>query len=123
MYAHPEYQTTPRPKFSKIYDYYSLGIVLIEIARWIPVCHILERRIQISDKTSVQDTQSIKGILIDEESYENYIGDIAFRMGSIYQRATYTCLKSDFGLSLEQNYSIQDSFNKMVVQELESCVI
>jgi hypothetical protein len=123
MYMHPDYQARPCPKFSKKYDYYSLGIVFVEIARWRPITHILERRVQITNKTTITQTQEIQSILLDEDADENYAADIEFRMGSVYKKVAYRCLAGDFGDEIKDGQNLQGDFLQQIIQPLDSCII
>ena len=44
-YQHPEYlgDTDSRPRFKKRYDYYSIGIILLEVGLWQPLIDKLQR--------------------------------------------------------------------------------
>ena len=107
-------------------DYYSLGIVLVEIARWRPVRHVLERRVHVDEVTTPDSQklrQNIREILLDDEAAENYPKDIEFRMGNIYANVVSLCLSGDFGVPEDNSQEMEEIFFNKVIRPLETCVI
>lgn len=77
-YCHPEYGKKRR--FQAIYDYYSLGIILLEIGLWRPV-H------SITSKWPTASPEAIQTTLI-----EKYVKQLRSQMGSAYYGAVLACM-------------------------------
>lgn len=82
-YQHPEYLSGPK-RFCQEYDYYSVGLVLLELGLWLPLEKI---------------TQSIRGSPTEMLDFllEKEVPKLKTYMGNAYEDAVATCLKSDFG--------------------------
>jgi hypothetical protein len=122
IYRHPSYLKKSRPPFDKVFDIYSLGLILIELAQWRPLQQIylkvlrnqyLEQNVtdkkQRSSFWKTEDGKSVeKGLLencnqnnletlrkkfLEELSSDN--DEIAFRTGSKYAGAVRFCLGED----------------------------
>lgn len=106
-YQHPNYQTSLTP-FKKEYDYYSLGLMLLEIAAWEGLSNI---HTKYMDETPFQLRQRYINIC------DNQILD---RMGPAYHAATKKCLMADSQLNGDELDSAID-FQRDVVDELASC--
>jgi len=84
-YQHPDYKNRPMQKFQRTYDYYSLGIVLLEIGLWFPLSGLLEQHKQLT---------------MDEFSAEirkTYCPQLGGFMGSIYRDAVLSLLGGSSG--------------------------
>ncbi|KAF2808304.1 kinase-like protein [Mytilinidion resinicola] len=77
-YSHPEYAKTRR--FQVAYDYYSLGIILLEIGLWRSVG-------SITSKWPTAAPEAIKFTLM-----EKYVKDLRSQMGSAYYGAVLACM-------------------------------
>lgn len=106
-YEHPDYQTSLTP-FKKEYDYYSLGLVLLEIGAW-------EGLSKLYSKYPKEDAFQLR---------QRYIhicdNQILARMGPKYHAATKKCLMADSQLNGDDLDSAID-FQRDVVDVLESC--
>jgi serine/threonine protein kinase len=67
-------------RFRQLYDYYSLGIILLELAYWTPIKTILK-----DHKTA--DPKEIPGILL-----KKYIPRLSGLIGRLYMEATKACI-------------------------------
>ncbi|KAK0511849.1 hypothetical protein JMJ35_005699 [Cladonia borealis] len=82
-YQHPEYLSGLK-RFYQEYEYYSVGLVLLELGLWLP----LEK---ITQGIRGNPTKMLNAIL------ETEVPKLKTYMGSSYEEAVTTCLKGDFG--------------------------
>jgi len=104
QYHHPEYLQNDHG-FRPEHDYYSVGLVLLEIGRW---------------RTMGQLTQPMVGLTLHERSealVKECADNLRNSMGGLYCDAVMTCLTSDFGGSRNRN-EIRDQFETKVVNRL-----
>jgi Prion-inhibition and propagation len=90
LYAHPAYRSGGNVKYRRLFDIYSLGVVLLEIGLW--------RRVE-SGVTARQTAVEVRDTLV--EACERQLGPA---MGSLYRDAVSACLKGEFpveGLAVE----------------------
>ena len=108
-YQHPDYRAR-LSSFQKGFDYYSLGLVLLEIAAWECLSSVYNSKLDLSPR----------------ELQEQYIRicetKILERMGPIYCEATKACLLADLRLSGTEN-DIALNFQRLVIDKLESCQV
>ncbi|KAK4450347.1 hypothetical protein QBC34DRAFT_437583 [Podospora aff. communis PSN243] len=97
-----------RTKFKKIYDIYSLGVVLLEIGLW-TTCS--------PPASDFSTPQTVRQTLIDK--YLN--GYLAYRMGTTFQDVVRTCLLGSFGQPGKAKNWLELEFMKRVVRRLEEC--
>lgn len=127
QYRHPQC-TNPESRdeirFSRRFDIYSLGILLVEIGRWETVDKI--QRVAHRTKGKIGPPPSLS----DFQQYIRTRGveSLGFRMGEIYMNAVKFCLddRSDdksVHLDVEVEGQLVDGFNKEVVAELARCVV
>lgn len=107
-----------------MHDYYALGLVLLEIAIWRSLKSILEKHTSLQrDQCSENEIKEVSNIILDEDSRENHLGEIAFRMGDIYRDVIERCLRGDF-VRLRDTPDMQTiAFSREVVERLGKCVI
>jgi HET-S-like prion-inhibition and propagation protein len=122
IYQHPSVNTDADSSYKKIYDIYSLGLIMIELAKWKPMKHIAK---QFTDtrRCSPSDRARLHKELISVDS--DVSTDIAFRAGDVYAEVVQSCLN---GLRLCHDDSldseaIQDRFVDKVVKPLAKCVV
>lgn len=116
-YQHPEYRMSDKRtqnRFHRIYDYYSLGIVLFEIGIWTPFN-------EISGRKSTLSPLELQNYLI-----KNAVPKLDGWMGTVYRDAVTACLKGDFGSrcrdeSEEARLETLAEFESKVVQPLYRC--
>jgi hypothetical protein len=105
-YQHPEYQSATnrtQVRFHRTYDYYSLGLVLLEIGFWTPLENLLQGKETFSP-SQVREYLLRKCSRLDEW------------MGVSYSNAVAACLRGDFG----DGYT-QVLFESTVVKPLGYC--
>ena len=109
-YQHPNYRQGSG-RFRKGYDYYSLGLVLLEIGTWNSLS-------QIDRKFPTHTTDQLK-----EEYLKWCDNDLKKTMGPIYQSVTKRCLL--FGNEKEDgdDVGVQLDFQLEVIAKLNQCVV
>ena len=116
-YSHPDY-LEDESRFRYTYDYYSLGVVLLEIGIWRTLASLTA-----SMGGEDQSPSSLRQFLL-----ERYVPRLGSTVGEIYQSAVRRCLCSDFNLSQvraggedESTVSILSSFREGVEVPLSRC--
>jgi len=107
-FQHPEY-SEGRLRFKPEFDYYSLGIVLLELGMWRP----------LSVLTKGWDDKSRE---FTNKLLEKRVPRLGPSMGTIYQDVVRVCLSGDFqiGVGGSEN-DIYLSFKRLVVDRLAVC--
>jgi serine/threonine protein kinase len=105
LYRHPDIIGENRARYQKKYDTYSLGVVLIEIALWKPLCKLVSPR-----RTIVENSRRILDLVTS--------GDLAHWMGSIYSEAVRICLNCEWAVE-----DLELEFFEKVVKQLDQCVV
>ncbi|KAH7397970.1 prion-inhibition and propagation-domain-containing protein [Cadophora sp. MPI-SDFR-AT-0126] len=95
IYRHPQALGEPSMSFQKHMDMYSLGLLLLELAEWKALKHIVAKCV---DVRKVDDNVGVKLDSIAEiPKWLNRqvvaTGQLKFRMGDIYADAVHTCLR------------------------------
>ncbi|RYP42655.1 hypothetical protein DL767_000024 [Monosporascus sp. MG133] len=121
LYRHPSVLRNPTTTFKKIHDYYSLGIVMVEIACWKPLASLLTKSRELQGtECKEEDIRRVREILKRYEFPGSPV-DIAFRMGNIYRQVVEVCLDGNFGAS--DGPCLLASFRQRVISELDRCII
>ena len=115
-YQHPEY-CKDRARYRVEYDYYSLGLVLLEIGIWKDLGSILK-------SLHKSQSDSTKLSLLDN-LLRRVVPRLRVEMGTKYQRVVETCLRGDFGVpdglkDGEQQSVLLQSVSRRVVEPLET---
>lgn len=97
-------------RYSKTYDIYSLGVVLLEIGLFAQAKHIVYKYDKTRDKTS----EEILKVFI-----ENAIPDLRYSMGNVYADAVLVCLDGSFD-NIETKF-LHQHFYRRVICKLDSC--
>ncbi|KAK5044781.1 hypothetical protein LTR84_010437 [Exophiala bonariae] len=107
-YEHPLRQGEQKRKFSKVFDIYSLGLVLLDIALWNPFTASLE---------GVEPTKAKSFVL-----KHLLQGEVAFRVGSIYEDVIRQCITGNLYnvRGVTKNWR-EVAFWNNVIQKLELC--
>ena len=128
IYRHPDCLGS-KVRFSRKFEYYSLGIILVEIATWSPIHRILQAEVPIHRRQVAQsEISKVRDILLHEKADRRFGTDIEFRMGSKYRKATYTCLSGGFEVegdeceSGESARKLLEAYATKVVGELSKCI-
>lgn len=109
-YQHFRYANQSGQPFQSGYDYYSLGLVLLELGLWIPL-----------DKLSVLE-QDIGDYSLDRLQSllcEKAVPQLRSMVGDNYTEAVRICLSDDL-LDVER-MNVEETFSKEVLARLESC--
>ena len=113
---HPEYlQNEGRIRYRPEFDYYSLGILLLEIGYWKPF-----------DKITTRESGSSEHVLNDLRG--KVVPELGKTMGLTYQNVVDRCLSADFGFpefdeaNADVFPSLKSSFAENVVEKLKSLI-
>ncbi|KAF7937476.1 uncharacterized protein EAE98_001790 [Botrytis deweyae] len=95
IYRHPHALGEPSTSFQKHMDMYSLGLLLLELAEWKALKHIVAKCVE------VRKVDSNVGVRLDNiaeipkwlDKHVVATGKLNFRMGDIYADVAHTCLK------------------------------
>lgn len=129
LYRHPltqfEFPREGRDGFKKLYDIYSLGVVLYEIGMWKPVHVILG--IDITAGIGLAEIEDTQKRLLSEECLMSLAADV----GDVYMATVASCLSGDFGFDSfdgrndQANYDarLQLEFGERVIRKLDSVVV
>jgi hypothetical protein len=115
-YRHPEYKNRPMQYFHRAFDYYSLGIVLLEIGLWYPLSAMLKRHKELSASE------------FTAELLKSYCPTLGSCMGSIYRDVVVNLLSQDWGRGDEMLESAAGAraaalmaFQTRVLAQLDEC--
>lgn len=110
-YRHPEYRKAgSASRFREEFDYYSIGMVLLELGRWKPL-----RSMTKAKHLERMNPNELTTHLIDAE-----VSQLRSSMGLYYHDAVLTCLQG-FGKDISSAH-VWNSFDEKVVQKLGTCV-
>jgi hypothetical protein len=111
VYRHPKRQGLAREGHQKVHDYYSLGVVLLEIGLW---------------QSAVQLTSTKGGWLDPYASQRKFQTSCKDRLrhfvGESYQRAVQVCLSGNFNVELDDSKQsrLLNRFHELVVKKIGS---
>jgi len=112
-YMHPDRQgRPPRFRHTKNHDYYSFGLLLVEIASWDYIPKIFEPEIERRGTAVVQ-----------MKALKNMKGRLCHRMGDAYEQATIACLQAKFtdeGEDTGRMLNVVRKFEDTVLKALEA---
>ena len=115
-YQHPEYSGgRGSVRYRLQFDYYSLGLILLEIGRWESLEHMSEKS---GNREEMRDRLR-----------NDKVKRLSQRMGSIYQKVVMTCLGDDFrpmtGMenSTSGDVELHLKFSDHVVNQLAICKV
>ena len=124
LYVHPDYQgDNARGSFQKTFDIYSLGIILLEIARWEPIQEIM--KIADPDRPKPYELRKIRGTILKEDSL--ILEKVKASAGDQFHEAVSSCIEGlkAFGLAADDDDTnvvpgavLQREFTKKVVENL-----
>ncbi|KAK5663984.1 hypothetical protein OQA88_196 [Cercophora sp. LCS_1] len=100
LYRHPNVQSAlggRRERFKKSFDIYSLGVLLVEIARWTTVDRVLGIDTNAGRRRNSVAFNVRKRLLDDEQ-----IEELGACMGSMYESAAKKCLEGEKALGLAE---------------------
>ena len=111
-YQHSEYSRSHSTVgFGEEFEYYSVGIVLLELCRWKALRHTTKK---LGNRDS--SPEELRSQLLDQE-----IPHLGSYMGGTYMSATKACL--DGSLKAESSERSRSLFREKVVQPLEKCLV
>lgn len=123
--AHGDVMTGGIGGFKKIFDIYSLGVILMEIALWQPMHEILGiQNIESSLKPGL--TRKVRSKLLHEKQY---LMMVHAAVGDIFADVVRTCLEGDFGIDLEcegreeEAIKLQKTFQARVILPLNNIFV
>lgn len=95
IYRHPHALGEPSTSFQKYMDMYSLGLVLLELAEWKALKHIVTKCVDVRkiDSNIGVRLDSIAEIPKWLDKHVVTTGQLKFRMGDIYADVVHTCLR------------------------------
>ncbi|KAH6705196.1 prion-inhibition and propagation-domain-containing protein [Leptodontidium sp. MPI-SDFR-AT-0119] len=95
IYRHPHALGEPSTSFQKHMDMYSLGLLLLELAEWKALKHIVAKCVEIRkiDSNVGVKLDSIAEIPKWLDKQVVATGQLKFRMGDIYADVVHTCLR------------------------------
>lgn len=115
-YQHPRYRLR-KTGFKRTYDYFSLGILLLEIGLWVTIVVLWQTHPECQ-----HDAEAFR-----EKLLVSYVPQIGERMGVLYRDAVSFCLDADNQIqygeegSSEHRRATQDAFQEHVVDKLARC--
>ena len=120
VYRHPRaHGQSPRASFRKAYDIYSLGVILVEIAHWRGIEHIVT--IENISTARPMITRRVKETLLTKAKMNH----IAARVGVRYQNVIEACVNGSLesvrdGINDDEMeaLSLSEAFHIKVIQEL-----
>lgn len=120
IYRHPQALGEPSTSFKKHMDMYSLGTIMVEIAEWRPLKHIILKCVDVRNPATNVPLTAIASVSqwLVREKVES--GAAAFRMGEAFGRTLATCLESGgaVGKSEDELLDLQQ-----IVRDFERCFI
>jgi len=111
-YMHPEYAKLPELRFRRGYDYYSVGLLLLEIGLWKPISQ---------SGLFEADIESFVPSVLQAVWRDEAVPLLGPLMGAIYKRSVLLCLNDHFTGSGMSDYVAMERFGKEVVGELNRC--
>ena len=103
-YLHPDY--IARRRFRRLFEYYSVGMVLLEIGLWRTLA-------SIQDEHALYSSKAMRTELISR-----YAPRLLYSMGEIYYRAVVSCLDGDLGSLDSTEDEVWNAFQIKVVRKL-----
>ncbi|KAI0551617.1 hypothetical protein F4679DRAFT_538589 [Xylaria curta] len=102
LYRHPDRQGVPNRNFSRKYDIYALGVVLLEIGMWRTVSQLFDQRIKEANLTGkLPKAKSVYTTLLSLA--QTHLGR---EMGDQYAAAVVACLTNEFSQDGEVELSL-----------------
>jgi len=112
MYQHPEYANNSKQRFRRGYDYYSLGLLLLEIGLWEPIS-----RSKLLGGRGIEKVPLLEQKKLWQREAVPLLGSC---MGVKYRDAVRLCL-SDELLNNVTDFQARDKFEEKVVTQISIC--
>ena len=103
-YQHPEYLSGPK-RFRQEYEYYSVGLVLLELSLWSPL--------EVITKSIQGNPTEMRQVLL-----KKVVPKVKTYVGSVYEDAVATCLKAEFGGS-SNPAEVREAFEREVLLKIK----
>ncbi|KAK0621460.1 prion-inhibition and propagation-domain-containing protein [Bombardia bombarda] len=100
LYRHPHAQSVnpeERERFKKSFDIYSLGVVLVEIARWATIDKVLDINLNAA-RGRPSMALRVRERLLSEDN----VSELGACMGAVYEDATRKCIAGGLELGLSE---------------------
>jgi serine/threonine protein kinase len=115
-YSHPDYLKDEK-RFHPVHDYYSLGIVLLELGLWRTLESMSQSMAKVEED---QSPENFRAFLL-----RSYVPRLGHEMGETFQKVVFKCLTSSFdsmaSVLTGSNESVLREFEEEVVMPLQSC--
>ena len=118
-YQHPVYQRNIQAyaddrkngivRFRQEFDYYSVGLVLMEIALWRPLTSMTENFVGTPEEML-------------SKLREKYMPRVRICMGDVYNDAVLYCLR-DYEKGERSHENVRNDFNNNVVLPISKCLV
>ena len=121
-YQHPEYRSSRR-RFRPEYDYYSLGLVLLEIGIWMPLDEMISKL--KSFDSSRHNPQKLQQAL-HQAVIKERVSVLGQYMGTTYRDAVRSCLEGQIRDDIDSggvSLFAGSSFARLVIQPLRACCV
>ncbi|KAL0574988.1 hypothetical protein V5O48_006976 [Marasmius crinis-equi] len=119
---HPDYQgdAVNRSGYRLSYDIYSFGLLLAEIAWWVPLEKIYQdvtrkKTASSSSKASVVEYDAPQARAFMEEIVRKVGKEMSFRVGTVYQKVIEWCLKQGRLAFVDDKELVVDFYSNVVV--------
>jgi hypothetical protein len=123
VYRNPRAQGPVSSSFTKAFDIYSLGVILIEIAYWREFGEVIEKMGVKAKDVSSESMQQVRQRILDEQGLDRFPQTLRFRMGNNYSKVVLCCLGTLFeDETLAPNEFITTYF-EMVIRRLRECTV
>ena len=125
IYVHPFYQgANAVGTFRRSFDIYALGLVLLEIAHWAPLCEVMAAEFKDSAAPSRDEAERVRARLLAEGGYMERLRGL---VGDRYAEAVRSCVQGlcnveDEGL-LAVSARLQRDFTERVVENLGAVLV
>ena len=106
-YQHPEYARTKR--YRATYDYYSLGLILLELGLWQPLRVWATR----------PSCRKMGLVALRKDLIETWVPFLGIKMGAVYRNVVHFCLSGSMDSSEDLDISILEAFAKNVIEPLK----
>lgn len=127
IYHHPQYQGSVARGYRMGYDIYSFGLILAEIAWWVPLESFLQAIPREASKVSMPSVQGLQSFGAEEAAelrgmvLSRLEKELAFRVGTAYKEVVQWCL-SRGGQPESSDNELAVEFHMKVVVPLENTV-
>jgi serine/threonine protein kinase len=117
-YQHPLY-CEGGVGFRKSFDFFSMGIVLLELGLWVPISILWSAHSECPETFSAEDFR--------QKLLRTYVPMLGEKMGALYRDAVSFCLDAEYAVEMEieragKQNTAQELFRVKVVEPLMKCV-